>query len=66
MIDVLSGTWSVSTDNEVEKLVLDFGENVPFNELSDDWDIVGVKETRVELKNEHGDESTDKLVLERL
>ena len=65
--DVLNGTWSVITDSGVEKLVLEFGEQVPFDEFNDDWDIIEVKEARIELKDvSGGDGSISKLVLEKL
>ncbi len=65
--DVLTGKWSTMTDDGVDKLVLDFGEHAPFNEFNDDWDIVDVKEARVELKDiSGGDGSVDKLIFERL
>lgn len=64
--DVLNGKWSTTTDNDHNKIVLDFGEHEPFDELNDDWDIVDVKEARIELKDESdGDEPIDKLVLEK-
>ena len=64
--DVLSGKWSTMTDDGVDKLVLDFGEHAPFNEFNDDWNIIEVKETRVELKDISGEDgSVDKLVLEK-
>lgn len=64
--DAIEGKWSITKDNGVDKFVLDFGEHKPFDELNDDWDIADVKEARVELKNASGgDESIDKLVLEK-
>ncbi len=63
---VLNGTWSVQSSEGVDKLVLDFGENVPFNEFNDDWDIIDVKEGRIELKDvSGGDGSTSILVFEK-
>ncbi|MDN5203905.1 hypothetical protein QQ008_21110 [Fulvivirgaceae bacterium BMA10] len=63
--DTIEGTWSVKTDDGVKKFVLNF-ENVPFNEFNDDWDIVSVTETRVEVRDvSGGDNSVDTLVLER-
>ncbi len=63
---VFNGKWSTTTDNDHNKIVLDFGEHEPFDELNDDWDIVDVKEARIELKDESdGDEPIDKLILEK-
>lgn len=65
--DVLNGTWSVTASDGIDKLVLDFSEQAPFNEFNDDWDIEAVTETRIDLKDvSGGDGSVDKLVLERL
>ena len=65
--DVLNGTWSTASSDGIDKLVLDFGEQVPFDEFNDDWDIEDAQETRVALKDvSGGDESIDKLVFERL
>ncbi len=64
--DVLPGNWSTIIDDGVDKLVLDFGEHMPFNKLNDDWDIVDVKDARIELKDVSGGDGTvDKLVLEK-
>jgi len=64
--DMIEGSWSITMHEGMEKLVLDFGEHVPLDEFNDDWDIVDVKEMRIELKDvSGGDGSIDKLVLER-
>jgi hypothetical protein len=65
--DVRNGTWSTASSDGIDKLVLDFGEQVPFDEFNDDWDIEDAQETRVALKDvSGGDGSIDKLVFERL
>lgn len=65
--DMAEGTWSVMTNNEgVEKLVLDFGSGSVQSKLNNDWEIVDVREDRIELKDEFGDEPVVKLVFEKL
>lgn len=65
--DVLNGTWSTAINDGIEKLVLDFGEQLPFDEFNDDWDIIEVKEARIELKDvSGGDGSISKLAFEKL
>ena len=66
--DLFEGSWSVMTNNDgVQKLVLDFGQAIPVNKFNNDWEIVDVREARIELKDESSvDESYAKLVFERL
>ncbi len=66
--DRVEGSWSVMTNNEgVEKLLLDFGDLAPLNHFNNDWEIIDVKEARIELKDVSGiDGSISKLVFERL
>jgi hypothetical protein len=47
------------------KVYLNFGENMPFNELTDDWDFVSVVDGRIELKDISGDGTITTLVLEK-
>jgi len=61
-----NGTWQVlSAGNE---LLLDFGTALPFEEFNDDdWDVLFVSPTRVELQDVSGGGSgTDNLILEKL
>lgn len=47
-----TGTWIYdNTSSTSEKLVLLFGETDPFPELNDDWDILSVSNSRVELSD---------------
>ena len=41
---------------------MDFGVADPFDEFNDDWEIVEVSETRIELRD---DDSNETLVFER-
>jgi hypothetical protein len=65
--ETISGTWSEVKDDEMHKLVLDFGTVVPFDAFNGDWNVVEFSETRVELKDMNGGEgSTEVLVFERM
>lgn len=47
-----TGTWTYdNTSSTSEKLVLVFGETDPFPELNDDWDILSVTNSKVELSD---------------
>jgi hypothetical protein len=61
-----SGLWRVLRNSEEKlKVYLNFGENMPFNELTDDWDFVSVVDGRIELKDISGDGTITTLVLEK-
>ena len=57
----ITGTWS-SQDNATE-LLLDFGTNMPLDELNDDWDVVSISDTQIELQDVSGGGATDTLSL---
>lgn len=61
-----AGLWRVirNTDQKL-KVYLNFGDNTPFDELTDDWDFVSVEEGRLELKDVSGDGTVSVLVLEK-
>ena len=61
-----AGLWRVlRNSNDKLKVFLNFGENNPFNELTDDWDFVSIEESRIELKHIDGDGIITTLVLEK-
>ncbi|MGO4918235.1 hypothetical protein [Maribacter spongiicola] len=61
-----AGLWRVLRNSEDKlKVFLNFGENNPFNELTDDWEVVSVVDGRIELKDISGDGSITTLVLEK-
>ncbi|MCW5515725.1 hypothetical protein [Muriicola sp. Z0-33] len=56
-----NGTWSVQ--NGDDSLFLDFGAVIPLDEFNDDWDVISVSDTQVELRDvSGGDGSTDDLI----
>lgn len=61
-----TGLWRVLRNSDEKlKVFLNFGENNPFNELTDDWDFVSVIDGRIELKDISGDGTITTLVLEK-
>ncbi|MGB3150340.1 MAG: hypothetical protein WBB27_06715 [Maribacter sp.] len=60
------GLWRVLRNSEEElKVYLNFGDNMPFDELTDDWKLVTVTNARIELKHVNDDESITTLVFEK-
>jgi len=58
---VTNGTWSAQ--NGDNKLVLDFGATIPLDEFNDDWDVITVSDTQIELRDvSGGDGTTDTLI----
>jgi len=65
--DIVNGTWTVVNDSGTLKLELDFGEVIPFDEFNEDWLVVDITTTRVEVNNldDSGAEESN-LVFERM
>lgn len=60
-----NGTWQVLSNGN--KLLLDFGTALPFEEFNDDWDVLMVSSTMVELQDvSGGNGGTDTLLFEKL
>ncbi|MBX2828258.1 MAG: hypothetical protein KTR22_08850 [Flavobacteriaceae bacterium] len=59
-----NGTWeALNSDNT---LLLDFGLDFPFDEFNDDWDVISVSDTMVELQDvSGGGGGTDILIFEK-
>ncbi|CAM3376541.1 hypothetical protein [Aequorivita lipolytica] len=53
-----NGTWaydnSSSSSDSSEELILQFSEMTPFDEINDDWDIVSVSNSKIELSDVSG------------
>lgn len=61
------GTWAITESSGELDFVLDFGSNAPFDEFSDDWDVLAFTTTRVELEDiSGGGGGTDTLIFEKL
>ncbi|MBV1924298.1 MAG: hypothetical protein KUG68_09765, partial [Flavobacteriaceae bacterium] len=62
---VINGTWQVLSSGN--KLLLDFGSAIPFDEFNDDWDVISTTNIRVDLQDvSGGNGGTDTLVFEKL
>ena len=60
------GLWRVLRNSEERlKVYLNFGDNMPFDALTDDWDFVSITDGRVELKDIDEDGILTTLVLEK-
>ena len=62
------GNWEVFTSNNGDlKLLLDFENQVPFDEFNDDWLVIDLQTNRIELYDLSGGDGTeDFLVFERI
>lgn len=50
-----NGTWAYdNSSSSSEELVLQFSEQPPFDEINDDWDIVSVTNSKIELSDVSG------------
>ncbi len=63
----MNGTWTTGTDDSTPKFIINFSAtNGPFEEISEDWQILNASATRVELKHvSGGDGSIDMLTFEK-
>ncbi|WP_420319777.1 hypothetical protein [Flagellimonas sp.] len=64
---ITNGTWSTGSGDETElELNLNFGMNIPFDELLEDWDVLEATDDIIRLKDiSGGDGTTDFLTFER-
>lgn len=65
-----NGTWNTGNDDSNNKLIIDFPaapEDDPFEEISEDWQIIAKTTVKIELKHvSGGDGSIDYLTFEKL
>lgn len=55
-----TGIWAYrTTAQEGEQLVLAFNEVIPFDEINDDWKIVSVTNTKIELSDDDDNDLDD-------
>lgn len=72
----VSGAWSITSDSSSSDVDSSSDDDVDFNiffaspanfaEISEDWDIVSFSSARIELKDESGDGSIDRLVFVKI
>lgn len=61
-----TGTWSTAVDNSKAKLNLDFNSGALFDEISEDWEIMGQSSIQVSLRHiSGGNGETDLLVFQK-
>jgi hypothetical protein len=64
-----TGTWAYqngnNSDDNDEELILQFNQTTPFDEISDDWEILSVNNVKVELKDDSGND-VDLLTFEKM
>ena len=59
-----NGTWEVLSAGN--KLLLDFGVELPFDEFNDDWDVLSATNVRIELQDvSGGGGGTDTLIFQK-
>ena len=51
---VVTGTYSTAFDDSKNKLILNFGTVVPFDELNDDWHIIEETSVKIRLQDVSG------------
>ncbi|MFM1829446.1 MAG: hypothetical protein RL624_1687 [Bacteroidota bacterium] len=62
----VTGTFSTKYDDSKNKLVLNFGNTSPFNELNDDWEILEESATKIRMQDVSGGSGgTDLLTFEK-
>ncbi len=65
--DVVDGAWAVGIDSGVHYLEMDFGTDIPFDELNDDWDVLNASMDAIELEDiSGGNGGTDYLTFDRV
>lgn len=63
----INGTWSIGNDDSTQKLLLNFGEVAPFDELTDDWHIIEQTDNIIRLEDvSGGNGGTDLLTIEKI
>jgi hypothetical protein len=60
---VTEGLWYANGDDGGLELELNFGENSPLDELEEDWDVVDMKENRIDLKDVGDDDEPDSILV---
>jgi len=51
---VVTGTYSTIFDDNKNKLILNFGTTLPFDELNDDWHIIEESPSKIRLEDVSG------------
>lgn len=63
----INGSWTDGNDDSTTKLYLNFGTASPFDELNEDWEILSISDTKIELRHiSGGNGGTDLLTFEKI
>ncbi|MCF6307741.1 MAG: hypothetical protein L3J09_07280 [Flavobacteriaceae bacterium] len=64
--NTVNGNWAVQEDDDHLEVDIDFGTNIPFDELNEDWDLLNATMNLIELFDESdNNEPTDYLTFDR-
>ena len=62
----LSGSWSDGNDDSQSKLIINFGNNPPFDDLNEDWHVTMLTSSTIKLEHiSGGNGGTDLLHFEK-
>lgn len=62
-----NGTWAYDNSSSTEEeLVLQFSQTTPFNRINDDWEILSVSNSKVELSNINSEDNLQLLTFTKL
>ncbi len=50
-VSLVNGTWKSYGDDGLLELEFDFGEETPFNDIQEDWELIEFNDTTIKLKN---------------
>jgi hypothetical protein len=65
--NTVNGTWNTGNDGSSNKIILDFGSDATFEEISEDWEIKEVASFLIELEHTSGGNGgTDVLHFEKM
>lgn len=61
-----NGSWTLGSDDSKRKLILNFGTVDPLEELNEDWEVMSLSNSQIDLRHiSGGDGSIDELSFKR-
>ncbi len=63
--NTVNGSWEYDNDENIPEFELDFGDDDPFDELDEDWEIIEADSEIIKLRDVSGDGSVNYLTFER-
>lgn len=69
--NTVNGTWKLEKESDDDnpkhtELILSFPVAGNFDELNDDWHVINISDSKIELEDESGDGSIDKLTFSKI